>query len=381
VSITFLNAAALMGLALVALPIAIHLLVRTHTRVLAYPSLRFVRETALAAFRRRAIEDAALLACRVGIVAAAAAALAAPVLRTDARASGDAGRVSRALVALEPGVTMPAGIDRDAFRVTRIERAAIGDALIEAVRWLNRQPPSAREIVLAGPFRRGSVTDTDLLLVAEDIGIRFVEVPAEAAPSRLTTQMLVRRNGRLVRADHLVTWEAGATRVAEGAMVPVAADHVRVIAAPGDQPLADAALVAALETGVPDFTAPVTLVWEGADRGSGIGDRGSGNGDQRVTIPMDVPEPRDTAAKAVWRALVDAGPGPPVEPEIISEAQRNAWSRPPGPPHPDAPPADEGDRRWLWALVLALLVMEHYLRRSRPTDAGAATAPAEERVA
>ena len=70
--------AALIGLALIALPIAVHLLVRQHVRTLPFPSLRFLRETQLAAFRRRSIQDAALLACRVAIVGLAAAALAGP---------------------------------------------------------------------------------------------------------------------------------------------------------------------------------------------------------------------------------------------------------------------------------------------------------------
>ena len=60
-SITWITPVALAGFALIALPIAIHLLVRQQTRSLPYPSLRFLRETALAAFRRRAIQDAALL--------------------------------------------------------------------------------------------------------------------------------------------------------------------------------------------------------------------------------------------------------------------------------------------------------------------------------
>jgi hypothetical protein len=71
-SIAWIAPAALLGLAAIALPIAIHLLVRQHARTLAYPSLRFLRETQLAAFRRRTIQDAALLFCRVAIIALAA---------------------------------------------------------------------------------------------------------------------------------------------------------------------------------------------------------------------------------------------------------------------------------------------------------------------
>ncbi len=100
-SIAWMAPAALLGLALIALPIAIHLLVRQHARTLAFPSLRFLRETQLAAFRRRRIEDAALLACRAAIIALAAVALAGPVLQTAARTAGYAGRTSRAVVALD----------------------------------------------------------------------------------------------------------------------------------------------------------------------------------------------------------------------------------------------------------------------------------------
>ncbi len=81
-SITWLAPAALLGVALIALPIAIHLLVRQHARTLAYPSLRFLRETQLAAFRRRTLQDGLLLACRAAIVALAAVALAGPLLQT-----------------------------------------------------------------------------------------------------------------------------------------------------------------------------------------------------------------------------------------------------------------------------------------------------------
>ena len=54
-SVSWITPAALIGLALAALPIAVHLLARQRARVLAYPSLRFLRETQLAAWRRRSV--------------------------------------------------------------------------------------------------------------------------------------------------------------------------------------------------------------------------------------------------------------------------------------------------------------------------------------
>ena len=150
-SIAWTAPAALLGLALIALPIAIHLLVRQHARTLAFPSLRFLRETQLAAFRRRRIEDAALLACRAAIIALAAVALAGPVLQTAARTAGYAGRTSRAVVALDgAGDSLAATIGDGAFASATFRRPEVADALSDAIRWLAQQPPSSREIVIAG---------------------------------------------------------------------------------------------------------------------------------------------------------------------------------------------------------------------------------------
>src|SRR5687768_12091670 len=100
-SITWLTSAAFAGLALVALPIVIHLLVRQQTRMVAFPSLRFLSVTAQAAFRRRSIQDPVLLACRVAIITVAVLALAGPIVQTASRTRGFADRVSRAIVLLE----------------------------------------------------------------------------------------------------------------------------------------------------------------------------------------------------------------------------------------------------------------------------------------
>jgi hypothetical protein len=63
----------------------------------------------------------------------------------------------------------------------------------------------------------------------------------------------------------------------------------------------------------------------------------------------------------------------PIEPEQLTQ-----WTRQPGPPSAAAPLADEGDRRWLWALALALLGAEWYVRRR---SAAPASVRAEARVA
>lgn len=372
-SITWINPAVLAGLALVALPIAIHLLVRQQTRVLPYPSLRFLRETALAAFRRRAIQDAALLVCRVAVVAAAVTALAGPVLHTPSRAAGYANRLSQAVIAVDSSGSRP--VQTDVFRSATFTRTSIADAIGDAVRWLDAQPPSAREIVFNGLFRRGSVDESDLAPVPEDVGIRFVADTPSAAPNQLTAAIATRRNGTLVRIDQLVEVGTDATRVHEGAVVPVPEDRLRVVAAPADQALAEAALAAAIGEGVPWITGDrrVLIVWDGAD-----GAASPSLGEDIIRMP--VPNPPASAARATWNAIDRATPRTFVDPVLIAREQLQSWSRPPGSPSSSAIPADEGDRRWLWAAALALLGIEHVLRRERAT-ARSERAPTEARVA
>lgn len=357
-SITWINPVALAGFALIALPIAIHLLVRQQTRSLPYPSLRFLRETALAAFRRRAIQDAALLACRVAIVAAAVMALAGPVLHTAARTAGYANRLSRATIAVDSNAAPERS--EGVFRSATFNRTAIADAIGDGLRWLEAQPPSAREIVFAGSFRRGSIEASDLAMVPPEVGIRFVSNTPSAAPNQFTSSSLTRRNGTLVRIDHLVQLDTDATRVADGAAVPIPEDRLRVIASPADQALAQAGLRAALDEGVP-WTASdrrLLLVWDGADAAA--------TAVQGVeVIRMAVPNPSSSSARATWDAIDRATPRPFVEPVLIPSEQLQSWSRPPGPPSPSAIPGDEGDRRWFWAAALALLGLEHVLRREK----------------
>ena len=372
----WLTPAALLGLALVVLPIAIHLLVRQHSRRVDYPSLRFIRPSQLAAVRRRSIQDAALLACRVAILAAMAIALAGPVLQTRSRSAEYAARVARAIV-LEPGVSPSAaeGDARNAFVSQTFARAHVIDAVADAARWLAAQPPAAREVVLVGAFRRGSVTAAQLAAIPLSTGIRFVAT--RRAPGVRDVAMpvlLARRNlderatsldGRLVIERRQVRLDDDGTRVSEGPVTAAANDLLRIVAAPADQPLADAALRAALTSGLrwPDDVTRVLVVWDGADEAAAV--QRSLNG--ATVVRMARPVPASVAASAV-AAAVERITGAPVtafEPTLISAEQLQAWSRPPGAVPADARPVDEGDRRWLWGLALGLLALEQWLRRAR----------------
>jgi hypothetical protein len=373
-SVFWTTPAALIGLALIALPIAVHLLARQHVRTLRFPSLRFLQQTQLASFRRRTIEDAVLLVCRVAIVAAAAAALAGPLLETPSRVASYAGRTSRAIVVVEPAAMAAiTPLEEEAFRSTRVQRAQIADALLDAVRWLDAQPRSSREIVVAGTLRRGSIGAADLTNVPPGIGIRFEQTATDGSTD-LPVSILTRRDGRLLRVERAVHLTPEATRVTEGAVSAVPADLVTISARPPDAALAAAALRAALDAGVPwrDFERPVAIVWSGGSE-SGIAP-----GTEIVRVPA--PDPPSSAADAVLATLTKVGRPDWIEPLTIPRQQLDGWSRRPGPPAVDAPIGDESDRRWLWALALGLLAAEWWLRRSR-ADRSIAVETGEARVA
>jgi hypothetical protein len=357
-AMTWINAAAWWGLALVAVPIAIHLLVRQQTRIVAYPSLRFVRETALAAFRRRAIQDAVLLACRAAIVVAAVAALAGPILQTESRQAGHDNRVSRAIVQLDDSVANEEELTVGSFRSATFRRAAIADALTDAARWLDAQPPSSREVVFVGAFRKGQIAREDLLALPSGIGVRFAEGKEPRAGEPFMQRTLKRLDGRLVFVLSQVRLSADSTHVGTGGAISAGDDRIRVVAAAKDQPLADAALSVVLDAGIrwPDPQRRLVVVWEGAD----IAAPGASDGD---VVRMAVPDPPPTAATTLRDAIDAATPMDAAEPIRIAQVDLDAWSRPAGPPSPRAQPADEGDRRWLWGAALLLLAAEYWLRR------------------
>ena len=368
-SIAWLNAAALWGLALIAIPVAIHLLVRQQTRSVRYPSLRFVRATALAAFRRRAIQDALLLACRVAVIAAAALALAGPIISTPARMARYADRVSIAIVRLDD-TAVDGALAANAFRSHTFERARVADSLSDAVRWLDAQPPSSREIVFTGAFRKGQIAQSDLHNVPAGIGVRFANGTTTAATDRFAITTLTRRDGRVVFERRNVRLATDSTEVAGAETTPAPDGLIRIVAPAEAEALANAALDAALGAGLrwPDRDRRVVVVW---------GTAAAPQGDAE-TLRMPVPDPPATAATAIWELIEAATPREAIEPVEISRAELDAWSRPASGTAPHAKPADEGDRRWLWVMALAFLAIEQWLRRNRDSVTASST---EARVA
>lgn len=377
-SVVWLAPVGLFGVVFVALPIAVHLLARHQARQVPFPSLRFLQQTQLAALRRRNLEDVLLLVCRVLTIALAALALAGPIVHSATRSAAYAARLSRAVI-----LTGPAPDDRarqlqaDAFQSAAFHRAELSDAVSDALLWLDAQPASAREVVFAGALHRGDVTEADVRRIPPDVGIRFAASGATASTD-VTIPILTRRNGALVLVSRSTHLSAEATRVTTGGVQPLPADAVSILAA--NQIVADAALNAALDAGVPwrQTMPPVVLAWEDADAAAVARSRTAG---ARIVM-MAVPQPVATSADAVYRELRQLSPPDLIEPVVIPDAQLQRWSRPPGPPSAAAPLVDEGDRRWLWLGALVLLALEWRLRRSRiAARAAAATTGSEARVA
>lgn len=387
---------------MLAVPLAVHLLVRYRARRVPFPSLRFLPVSRTSALRARIVSDWPLLVLRLLILAAAVAAFAAPVWISDARRTEWNARTARAIVvAADANADDPAVADemRASLTAKTFAGPTVPDSLASAVSWLARQPPAAREIVIVGELRDGALSAADLDRVPPGVGIRFLPRGARSEEADVRLRNLADdADGRLREYDVQVSALIDETRVR---YEPVAADpprSIRVVAGTDAQPHADAVLRAVLRDGVlvgrhPDRT--VIIGFAGADLGgeaalatppsewmrTALARVPEARGGERdgalvMLVPRPVTDPGAAAvvARAVRAAFAD--PLDPVEPRRIAAATLAEWSRPSGHSPPDAVPSDEGDRRAFWLLALVLMGVEQFTRRTRGVAVSAATRPA-----
>jgi hypothetical protein len=193
--IGLLQPAALWGLFLIAIPIAIHLLRPRHAPRVRFPTIRFVPAAPSAAVRIGPPSDLLLLALRAAVVACAVLAAAQPLLFSASRLAGWNGRIARAVV-VDASESMRAvevsdasgGATRSAVDAERasaslsneIHDAKIADGLRRAVAWLDCVPPARREIVVVSDFQIGTLAVGDLDAVPKDVGLRFVRIDNRA---------------------------------------------------------------------------------------------------------------------------------------------------------------------------------------------------------
>jgi len=357
---------AAIALLALAVPIVVHVLIRQRATRIAFPTLRFIRPHRLASVRRRALDDVALLTIRLAIFAVAVAAVAGPFVATAARRRGWDTRTIRAEV-FDPDPRY--GLSR-------------------AVVWLERQPPGRREIVVRGRLPLGSLTATDIASVPSHVGIRFERTTPPAATRMLPAAPVI-QNGQIIERE--TTLNAERTSVRDVAATGTTASAIEIAAPTEERAAADglrgALLNDRIAVALPGHGARIIFAGEAANPSTvstawiadaaariardtpGDVDLAFGSDGNRLVVEtrMHATDARAlTLIHVVARGLASPVERPADEIVPIPDAQLIAWTRGAG-PAPEAAPGmiDRDDRRWLWATVLTLLLIESVLRRDR----------------
>ncbi len=262
-----------LGLAAIAVPIVIHLLGRRRVRHQVFPSLRFLDVSRLLPARRHRISDILLLAVRIGIVAAAVAALAQPFVLTATRRQ-DLGRALAIVVDASASMsrsTLPARRALDAARAqarqesagatasTTIESAQPARALPGALAWLATRP-GRRELVVISDFQTGAIDARDLATVPAETGIRLLRIDTTLPE---TTEVVVRQGA----LDVMTRVTPGANGVAVEwtpvrAAAPTGDDAPVLLAGAAERGRAEAARAAAANLGaITGAVRPVAIVY------------------------------------------------------------------------------------------------------------------------
>lgn len=327
---------ALAGLALLAVPTAIHLLGLGRASVRRFPSLRFIAASRLLPSRRTRIHDPLLLLVRLLAIAAAALALARPVPSAPAAVREAAGAARVVVVDTGAGMQRGGAAAADAARLADsvaregapvIRTADPAGMLAGAAAWLATRP-GAGEIVVISDFGRGKLDSADLTHVPADVRLRLVRAGgAPRGDARATDELGTRfvQAGREVLVSARVTdgrtdatWTVGAparppgaTVVVSGAADPSVAHAVEraadLLAVP--YPDGQGSSVAAPAAPASPATSPV----RSADTIAVVfGRREIRDSLLHVAGPLDDPWQGDVVARLAqgWRAPVDGGPLP-----------------------------------------------------------------------
>lgn len=434
-SIEWLNPAALAGLAAVAGPLIVHLLTRRPAVRVPFPSVRFIAGSNVTAARPKRLADGLLWLLRAAMVAGAAAALAQPLVLSEARRAAWDARLSRAVV-VDASASMSAAAERaqeaaaaerpGAAHAWTVESPHLGHGIAQAVDRLRAAPPSRREVVIVSDLQGGSVTAADIDAVPRSFGIRFVDA-GKLPPSRTLHGLTlgaghvepraetieIGGQGTALRLTPVRTGLHGLRILGGGRDVDAMLRAVARAGAPApspDEPMAltftavpitsalapwmtrtvlrmtrDERLAAAgrghrvLQRGPPAPNSAWAVITRGVDGQPLVLAGASG----RELVILVRSSPADFIAAAALqsamlaRRLVDAWQEEEVQ--RIPASTLAVWSRPPQPfvPGADSLTArDESDLRVAWLLVLGLLVVETTARRSPGRRTGEAHADA-----
>jgi len=436
--VVWLNPAVLFALAALLVPVVVHLLVHRRAEPLPFPTLRFLKPTRLTSLRRHVLDDLPLLLVRCGALAAAVAALAGPLVVTSARRDAWNRRLVRAVILGSGSSHGASDSSEPAYRTAEFS-GSLRESLGRAIAWLEAAPPARRELVVRAPLTIGSLSPADLVVVPQDVGIRFdrtgsspplrtvrfdrvvtadgavdrdvtldgpattlAERPAMSATGALPIEVVARqpsnasmeaavaavtqqrvraaaagRSARLVVVDRESdTGVQAATATAAAVTTPWMADAVATLAADADLQ----AVSRRLATGLSDArfaSLPWRPVAYAADGIPLVAVASSGAAIVVVTAAPPSSAATPILVRAVANVLADAPDVQNAEVVPIRDVDLHTWSRRPGnPPAGQLRHVDEDDRRWLWFAALALLAVEWWMRR-----AASATAENEEEAA
>lgn len=403
-------ASALAGAVLLLGPVLVHMLLRRHARRVVFPATRFLPSTHAAAVRFRRPSDVALMALRMGIVAAAVAAAAQPLVITPWRVSQWNNRLIRAVVV----DTAPGAAAGEAARLAqqemagaqaqRFDSADLRDALRLAASWFATAPPGRREAVILSPFTIDSIDADALRVLPAGAGVRFIRARTPP-PSRDVTLAeasgfrggVWRPSMRVAKDGTSMTW----TRV--GTATPPA--WLDTSQTPAENGAADRALRAAASFGIAagDDRQRVRVRFTDVRRSTSdvrgptpersavrepwmiraalalresplLAEIGvpvtTGEEQGRFVVDAAIPASAETATAVLRAVILAVRPGSIASHDsevlTLSDADLAAWRRQPGPAEPPAPGArGPSDARWLWALALGLLAIETWIRRAR----------------
>jgi hypothetical protein len=389
-SVFWIQPLAWLGVALLAIPVVIHLLARHRSRRVPFPSLQFVPIAQMAALRRRLIADWPLLIVRLLILATAVAAAAGPIVVSDSRRESWNRRIVRGIVlahADDEVMALAAEEARTSFANAQFSGLALADAVRDATDWFREQPPGARELVIIGDIRHDAVSGRDFDVVPPNVGIRFLPLIRQEPVANLVLPTIADDGrGRTRQVRMHVSPEPSVTTVHYRADVSGTAPRIRILAPPTDEAFAEAVLRAVLREGIVlgHTDRAVTIAFAGSTAPElsrvtqpspgwmrqvleQIGDVRGGEVDGALVVAAAVPvtDPKALQITArVVRATYDADLAS-HEPRRVSPALLTQWSRPYRHAETDVLPADEGDRRWLWGATLLLMAAEQVMRRRR----------------
>lgn len=368
---TWLAPWALTGLVAVAVPLLVHWLARHQADRHPFPAVRFLPMTPPTSVRRHRLTDVGLLAVRAAIAALAALALAQPAWPSATPAADPvraivrdtSASLGRALADGRSGVTAAAMAvetlrQEPAREVLVIDAADLRHGVAQATGWL-RLRGGAADLVVVSDFQVGAMAEADLDGVPPWSGVRLVPIEVDGPVPAVGTPGGVRVHGA-PRA------EAAARAVVDGASAPdPAAAPALVIAFPG------APERAALEAGAQPLDGPAD--WELVRRVGGTGvdvPAMKVPGTAVVLLPDMVPdslEAADLIARALTAVQVPAVGFAELEPDRIDPVSLTAWNREGRAELAPSSGVPEPRHRWLWTAVLALLALETWMRRTRPS--------------